>query len=314
MKHQLKEQPLVTIGIPTYNRAESFLRLSLGSALAQIYPRLEIIVSDNCSSDGTEAVVREMADERVRYLRHDPALLPHKNADACLREAQGDYFLLLHDDDLIDDDFIQVCVDAIDGREVGLARTGARKIDEAGRIKAVRKNPHAHSTLFEYLTSVLCGEAVTYFCNTLYRTRALREIGGFQSRRFVYQDVIATIKLACQYGRVDIEAPKASYRVHSAKLGKAADIARWCDDSLQLLDVMCQGMPEKTAFFRGEGRRMLCRINYHRVVHLSGVWARLHAYLILIRKFRYFPVGVLSGRIARKMSRIFHRPVQDGAF
>lgn len=314
MKHQPQKQPLVTIGIPTYNRAETFLKQSLGSALAQRYPKLEIIVSDNSSPDATEAVVRQMADERVRYIRHDPALSPHGNADACLREAKGDYFLLLHDDDLIDDDFIQVCVDAMDGREVGLARTGARKIDEAGRIKAVRRNPHGNSTLFEYLNAILNSEAVTYFCNTLYRTRALREIGGFRSRRFVYQDVIATIKLSCLYGRVDIEDPKASYRVHSAKLGKAADIANWCDDSLQIIELMCQEMPEKTAYFRGEGRRMLCRINYRRATHLTGVRARIHANLILVGKFRYFPVGLVRERFAKKMARIFHRPAHDGAY
>ncbi len=50
--------PLVTIGIPTYNRADGYLQETLESALAQGYRHMEIIVSDNCSTDDIERVVR----------------------------------------------------------------------------------------------------------------------------------------------------------------------------------------------------------------------------------------------------------------
>ena len=60
-------RPLVTIGIPTFNRADSYLPESLGSALGQDYPNLEVIVSDNGSSDGTEVFVKSLNDPRVRY-------------------------------------------------------------------------------------------------------------------------------------------------------------------------------------------------------------------------------------------------------
>ena len=55
---------LVTIGIPTFNRANGYLRYALESAIAQTYRNLEIIVSDNCSYDDTEAVVRHYRDPR----------------------------------------------------------------------------------------------------------------------------------------------------------------------------------------------------------------------------------------------------------
>src|SRR5690625_3719051 len=91
--------PRVTIGIPTFNRASTFLKQSLGSALAQDYPNLEIIVSDNQSEDETESYLRGIVDSRLRYLRQEKAVEPHENADTCLQEATGDYFLLLHDED-----------------------------------------------------------------------------------------------------------------------------------------------------------------------------------------------------------------------
>ena len=58
--------PLVTIAIPTYNRAGSYLPVALGSALAQRYPRLEVLVADNASSDETASFVRGITDERLR--------------------------------------------------------------------------------------------------------------------------------------------------------------------------------------------------------------------------------------------------------
>src|SRR5581483_7663062 len=60
--------PLVTIAIPTYNRAASYLPLP--SALDQTYPDIEVMVSDNASSDGTAALVSGVRDPRLRYLRH----------------------------------------------------------------------------------------------------------------------------------------------------------------------------------------------------------------------------------------------------
>ena len=51
--------PKVSVIIPTYNRAE-FLRSAIESALKQTYTDLEIIVSDDKSTDHTEQVVREL--------------------------------------------------------------------------------------------------------------------------------------------------------------------------------------------------------------------------------------------------------------
>ncbi len=61
--------PLVTIAIPTYNRADGYLKQALQSAVNQTYKNIEIVVSDNCSPDNTEAVVRSYTDPRIRYFQ-----------------------------------------------------------------------------------------------------------------------------------------------------------------------------------------------------------------------------------------------------
>ena len=62
--------PLVSVGVPTYNR-EHRLRRAVESILAQDYPHVEVVISDNASADGTQAWCEELCrrDSRVRYVR-----------------------------------------------------------------------------------------------------------------------------------------------------------------------------------------------------------------------------------------------------
>lgn len=71
------------------NRANSYLRCALQSAVSQTYKNIEIIVSDNCSPDNTESVVREFDDPRIRYYRQNQNIGPFKNFDFCLEQARG---------------------------------------------------------------------------------------------------------------------------------------------------------------------------------------------------------------------------------
>ena len=125
-----KESPLVTIAIPTYNRAGTYLPEALQSALNQTYSNIEIFVSDNCSSDNTGQLVQRFADPRIRYIRHAENIGAPNILNFCINEARGVYLLLLQDDDMIDPDFIEMCMTAVNGNyDVGTIRTGIRLID-----------------------------------------------------------------------------------------------------------------------------------------------------------------------------------------
>lgn len=135
------DRPLVTIGIPTFNRAETFLPISLGSALAQDYEPLEIIVSDNCSADSTAELVQSMSDSGVRYLQQPTNSGPLPNYQHCLDAASGTYFMLLQDHDQIDSDFVSTCMLAVEGRtDIGYIQTGTRVVDASGTVLAEHEN------------------------------------------------------------------------------------------------------------------------------------------------------------------------------
>ena len=104
--------PLVSILIPTYNRVEK-LKVALDSALAQTHRPLEILVSDNASSDATEAIATAYADAHpeVRYHRQPENLGATRNFEWLRSVPRGDFLMFLADDDWIEPDYVAACLD-----------------------------------------------------------------------------------------------------------------------------------------------------------------------------------------------------------
>ena len=87
-----------TIVVPTRNRAELLPR-ALRSALSQTYRELDVIVVDDASTDGTQAVVQGFADPRLRYVRHAEQRGAAAAKNTGLALAEGAYVSFLDDDD-----------------------------------------------------------------------------------------------------------------------------------------------------------------------------------------------------------------------
>lgn len=110
-------QPLVSVGIPTFNRPEG-LRRTLQLISAQTYRNLEILISDNASpGPETERVVRgfSVTDERIKYFRQPANIGAIANFRFVLAKASGDYFMWAADDDEWDTRFIETCLAAAAG-------------------------------------------------------------------------------------------------------------------------------------------------------------------------------------------------------
>src|SRR5437899_11794112 len=92
---------LVTIGMPVYN-GERFIGRAIESLLAQDYAKLEVVVSDNCSTDGTLDIVQRLAhkDTRVRLSRADRNAGAGANFNRVLQLARGEYFMWAACDDV----------------------------------------------------------------------------------------------------------------------------------------------------------------------------------------------------------------------
>ena len=94
--------PLVTIGIPVYNGMPR-IELAIKSACAQTYENLQIVISDNGSSDGTAAICRQYAEnsDQITYLSNPENIGATRNFNRVFEAGEGPYFKWMGHDDLL---------------------------------------------------------------------------------------------------------------------------------------------------------------------------------------------------------------------
>lgn len=285
-------RPLVTLAVSTYNRADGYLREALACAVAQTYAPLEIVVVDNASTDRTGEVVASMADDRVRYIRNETNVGANGNFNACLSHARGTYFLLLHDDDHVDADFVERCMAAVEHRGPeeplpGLVRTGHRVMDAAGTTLSSQPNRARNGSVADLVRDWFERRTGMYFCNTMFHTEALREAGGFHSKRELFIDVAAVVRIAARWPVLNVPDVLASFRRHGGNNGTAQSIEAWCDDSKYLLDLMGDVAPEHAAELRERGLTYFISNNYTRATRLKDPIQRARAFWTVYKFFGF---------------------------
>ena len=109
------DTPKISVGIPVYN-GERVLRRALESLCAQTCEGLEIVISDNASTDATAEICREYAarDPRVKYFRNERNIGPIANFRRVTELARGEYFAWNAADDVRPGGSLETCVRALD--------------------------------------------------------------------------------------------------------------------------------------------------------------------------------------------------------
>jgi glycosyltransferase involved in cell wall biosynthesis len=132
-------KPLISIGMPVYN-GEKYLRQSIQSLLSQSHKKIELIISDNASTDGTSAICQEFAqrDSRVKYFRQKSNRGPLWNFNFVLQQAKAAYFMWAAHDDLWDSDWIRILLRNFSD-EGAISFGHVVNIDKKGRV--VRRVP-----------------------------------------------------------------------------------------------------------------------------------------------------------------------------
>ena len=106
--------PMLTVGMPVYN-ADRFLAKALDSVLGQSFADFELLISDNASTDRTEAICREYAgrDRRIRYFRNERNMGAGWNFRRVYSMANGKYYKQAAHDDFCEPAFFETCIDAL---------------------------------------------------------------------------------------------------------------------------------------------------------------------------------------------------------
>lgn len=107
----------LSLGMPVYN-GEKWLGAAVASLLGQSVEQLEVIISDNASTDGTRAVAEGMAaaDRRIRYVRNPTNIGVLANYDRVFALSRAPYFKWASCSDLCLDGFFEKCLEVLERR------------------------------------------------------------------------------------------------------------------------------------------------------------------------------------------------------
>lgn len=139
-------EPLISVCIPSYNN-EEFIAATLESVLKQTYRNLEIIVSDDRSSDNTVSVARCFSDPRIRLFENKANLGIGGNWNQALSHATGKYIKLMGADDLIYPECMQRQVEVLENpahANVVLAVCNTDIVNPSGKVVMRRRFRFGH--------------------------------------------------------------------------------------------------------------------------------------------------------------------------
>ena len=148
---------LVSIGMPTKNRA-TLIASAIDSLAAQTYKNLELIISDNGSSDETQRICQDYAnrDSRIRYFRQPENIGKGSadNFDFVRKQARGEYFMWATDDDWWDPRFIEALKNILDKNpEYALAMSS---FDRGGEYIFAENRDLTHLDNFDLFLHLFC--------------------------------------------------------------------------------------------------------------------------------------------------------------
>ncbi|MFZ0515545.1 MAG: glycosyltransferase family 2 protein [Acidobacteriaceae bacterium] len=224
----------VSIGIPTINRSSLALR-AIRSALSQTYSDVEVIVSDDASTDDTVARVQEIRDPRLVLVQQKERLGLVGNFDFCLRHATGEFFLLLGDDDVLLPNAIERLVEpyllgkaSIPASAIGVVWCPCRIASTTNSQFWITEAGPEIESVSSLLAALFAGDRGPRLTSILLRTQDAIAVGGYDSK---YGDLCdignwGRAALLHQYA-VCIPEPLVQYTNHQGSTTSQSAIRQW---------------------------------------------------------------------------------------
>jgi len=214
--------PGVSVVIPAYNYAR-FLGNTIRSVLRQDYHLFEVIVVDDGSTDDTRAVVRAIADERVRYVYQDNAGLS-ASRNTGVRNARFDYVAFLDADDewapgLLET--IMAAFAALPPEFAMIASVYARMDADGGnrQNKRFRISTDRELTARDYLMK----NPAPLSSSVILKRRVFDECGWFDTALRSSEDRDMWIRVSRRYRTMLLARPLVFIRRHPSNMSKHAD-------------------------------------------------------------------------------------------
>mgnify|MGYP001607586885 CR=1 FL=1 len=219
-KHPLQLPPtdgLITIAIPVFNHAR-FIGDSLKSLFSQTDQNFEVLITDDGSTDNLEEALKPFQDSRISFFKSEKNEGHMATVNKMLKLAKGDFFVSFSADDTMSPDFLEKCRNAFK-KDPFLEYVASQNdfMTEDGKpfegdhplkliLKATNRPQDEWWQLFR--------QGNVYFGIGMYRTSALREVGGWEPQHGVISDYQMYLKLLPRYNFHIIEEPLTHTRIH----------------------------------------------------------------------------------------------------
>lgn len=257
--------PLVSICIPTYN-GEKFLEVCLDSAIHQSYHNIEIIISDDCSSDATLNIVTKYMenDSRVKLHKNEKNLGLVGNWNKCIELSSGEWIKYLFQDDYLSLDCIEKMTNAISENDKIITSGRRLLLDET--LGEAAKNYSINETLTfpklgiistkpvfisakkiaDFTVKNICINFVGEPTVIMFKKDVIHKLGYFSTELIQICDLEYFLRIATNYGIKYIPEPLTYYRSHtgstsSANWSKRYFSMMYIDRILTLHDMLYSG-------------------------------------------------------------------------
>ncbi len=205
------KQPLVSVVIPTHNRLK-YLKEAIASVKGQTFDNWELIIVDDCSSDGTWEWLLELKDPQVQVFRQNQQSFRSGACNRGLAEAVGEFIMFFDDDDRLRPNALANLVKSLIKNPDVVATVGARwKFNEG--VYAI-KIEHPIIPFKRIIWPELLAGWSAVSGQNLYRTTTIRKVSGFNQNLRRAQDRDLWLKVARLGSVVLIPAIALEYRVH----------------------------------------------------------------------------------------------------
>lgn len=229
--------PRASVGIPVYN-GQNYLEEAIRSVLAQTLDDVELVISDNASSDRTAEICRDYAaqDPRVVYLRNERNLGAIPNYNRVFDEARGRYFKWLAHDDRIQPRYLEATIAALEAHPFAvLCNTVVEYIGSRGEHRGLYETSLADADSARAAPRLSAMIVQSHSCVDFFATFRRSAWAGERLLSFHGEDRVFLAAMALKGPMLQLPEPLVQMREHedryTRRVRDAKERLAWHDTS-----------------------------------------------------------------------------------
>jgi glycosyltransferase involved in cell wall biosynthesis len=216
-----------SIGISAYKSL--FLEECISSILNQSYTCFELIIINDHSPESVTSVVKEFEDSRIQYFENDKNIGAENlvlNWNECLNKADGDFFIIMGDDDRMEINYLEEFVNLINKYpNLDIYHCRSLIIDENSQPIVFTPSCPEYESLYDNIWHRINDKRRQFISDFVYRTLTLKQLDGFFYMPLAWSsDNISAYRACGDKGIAHINKPIFNYRINRYTISSSGNI------------------------------------------------------------------------------------------